>query len=37
MLVPKDHESLWTYDLTYHIIVDLETTIALVTITLVVE
>ena len=37
MLVPKkDHGSLWTYDLTYHIMVELETIIALATITFVV-
>ena len=33
----NDHESLWTYDLTNHIMVDLETLIALATITFVVE
>ena len=33
----KDHESLWTYDLTDHIMVDLETIIALATITFIVE
>ena len=33
----KDHKSLWTYDWTYHIMVDLETIIALATITFVVE
>lgn len=32
----KDHGSLWTYDLTYHIMVDLEIIIALATITFVV-
>ena len=33
----KDQGSLRTYDLTYHIIIDLETIIALATITFVVE
>ena len=32
----KDHGSLWTYDLINHIMVDLETSIALATITFVV-
>ena len=33
----NDHGSLWTYDLTNHIMVDLETIIALTTITFVVD
>ena len=37
MLVPKRYELLWTYDLTDHITVDLETIIALATITFVIE
>ena len=33
----KDHESLWTYDLSNHIMVDLEIIIALAMVTFVVE
>ena len=37
VLVPKRSWSLWTYDLTNHIMVDLETIIALAIVTFVVE
>jgi hypothetical protein len=33
----EDHETPWTYDLTNHTMIDLETSIALATITFVVE
>ena len=37
VLVPKDHGSIWTYDLTYYIMIDLKFIFPLAIITFVVE